>query len=183
MIRPVVARALVAIVMAVVLHLSAAAVPAQEKSRLETVLQRGKLIVATFSTAPPFCYTDDKGQLVGFDIDIARLLAKALFKDTSKVEFVVVTAEGRWPAIDSGRADMGIATTTIYPDRAVRVAFTRPYVDSGVSVLVKKGLGLKSLADLNQDKYTIANLNNPQMADRAKRFIPKTAIPRTTPSS
>jgi len=174
MIRPVVARALVAIVMAVVLHLSAAPVLAQEKSRLETVLQRGKLIVATFSTAPPFCYTDDKGQLVGFDIDVARLLAKALFKDPSKVEFVVVTAEGRWPAIDSGRADMGIATTTIYPDRAVRVAFTRPYVDSGVSVLVKKGLGLKSLADLNQDKYTIANLNNPQMADRAKRFIPKT---------
>jgi polar amino acid transport system substrate-binding protein len=97
-----------------------------------------------------------------------------LFKDTNKVEFVVVTAEGRWPAIESGRADMGIATTTIYPDRAVRVAFTRPYVDSGVSVLVKKGLGIKSLADLNQDKYTIANLNNPQMADRSKRFIPRT---------
>jgi len=147
---------------------------AEEKSRLETVLQRGKLVVATFSTAPPFCFTDDKGQLVGFDIDIARLLAKALFKDPEKVEFVVVTAEGRWPAIESGRADIGIATTTIYPDRAVRVAFTRPYVDSGVSVLIKKGLGMKSLADLNQDKYTIANLNNPQMADRAKKFIPKT---------
>ena len=87
---------------------------AEDKSRLETVLQRGKLVVATFSTAPPFCYTDDKGQLVGFDVDIARLLAKALFKDPSKVEFVVVTAEGRWPAIESGRVDMGIATTTIY---------------------------------------------------------------------
>jgi len=174
MVRRVIARVLVVILVAVFLHLAATAALTQEKSRLETVLQRGKLIVATFSTAPPFCYTDDKGQLVGFDIDVARLLGKALFKDPNKVEFVVVTAEGRWPAIESGRADMGIATTTIYPDRAVRVAFTRPYVDSGVSVLVKKGSGIKSLADLNQDKYAIANLNNPQQADRSKRFIPRT---------
>jgi polar amino acid transport system substrate-binding protein len=169
-------RVALLVVFASVAVLAAGDVGAQEKSRLETVLQRGKLVVATFSTAPPFCYTDDKGQLVGFDIDVAHLLAKALFKDPAKVEFVVVTAEGRWPAIESGRADIGIATTTIYPDRAVRVAFTRPYVDSGVSVLFKKGLGMKSLADLNQDKYTIANLNNPQMAERAKRFIPRTKI-------
>ncbi len=174
MVRRVIARVLVVVLVAVFLHLAATAALTQEKSRLETVLQRGKLIVATFSTAPPFCYTDDKGQLVGFDIDVARLLGKALFKDPNKVEFVVVTAEGRWPAIESGRADMGIATTTIYPDRAVRVAFTRPYVDSGVSVLVKKGSGIKSLADLNQEKYAIANLNNPQQADRSKRFIPRT---------
>ena len=146
---------------------------AQEKSRLQTVIERGKLVVATFSTAPPFCFTDEKGQLVGFDIDVARLLATALFKDPNKVEFVVVTAEGRWPAIDSGRVDMGIATTTIYPDRALRVAFTRPYVDTGVAVLVRKDSGMKSLADFNQEKFTIANLNNPQQADRVKRFIPK----------
>jgi polar amino acid transport system substrate-binding protein len=164
--------AYLAIAVAVLLHLGAAGATAQEKSRLQTVLERGRLVVATFSTAPPFCFTDEKGQLVGFDIDVARLLATALFKDPSKVEFVVVTAEGRWPAIESGRADMGIATTTIYPDRAVRVAFTRPYVDSGVSVLVKKGSGIRSLAEFNQEKYTLANLNNPQQAERAKRFVP-----------
>ena len=149
---------------------------AEEKSRLDMVLERGKLIVVTMSTAPPFAFNDDKGQLVGFDIDIARLLATALFKDPSKVEFVVVTAEGRWPAIESGRADMGVGGTTVYPDRALRVAFTRGFIDSGVSVLVSKKSGIKSIADLNQDKHTIANLNNPQMADRAKRFFPKTKV-------
>ncbi len=149
---------------------------AEEKSRLDMVLERGKLIVVSMSTAPPFAFNDDKGQLVGFDIDIVRLLATALFKDPSKVEFVVVTAEGRWPAIESGRADMGVGGTTVYPDRAVRVAFTRGFIDSGVSVLVSKKSGIKSVADLNQDKHTIANLNNPQMADRAKRFFPKTKV-------
>ena len=149
---------------------------AEEKSRLDMVLERGKLIVVTMSTAPPFAFNDDKGQLVGFDIDIVRLLATALFKDPTKVEFVVVTAEGRWPAIESGRADMGVGGTTVYPDRALRVAFTRGFMDSGVSVLVSKKSGIKSIADLNQDKHTIANLNNPQMADRAKRFFPKTKV-------
>src|SRR4026207_1088869 len=79
------------------LLVAAGAARAEDKSRLETVLQRGKLVVATFSTAPPFCYTDDKGQLVGFDVDIARLLAKALFKDPSKVEVGGGTAGGRRP--------------------------------------------------------------------------------------
>ena len=159
-----------------VLLLIVAPAVAEEKSRLDMVLERGKLIVVSMSTAPPFAFNDDKGQLVGFDIDIVRLLATALFKDPSKVEFVVVTAEGRWPAIESGRADMGVGGTTVYPDRAVRVAFTRGFIDSGVSVLVSKKSGIKSVADLNQDKHTIANLNNPQMADRAKRFFPKTKV-------
>lgn len=156
--------------------LAAAQAGAQEKSRLDVVLERGKLIVVTMSTAPPFAFTDEKGQLVGFDIDIVRLLATALFKDPNKVEFVIVTAEGRWPAIESGRSDMGVGGTTVYPDRALRVAFTRAFIDSGISVLTSKKSGIKSLADLNQEKYTVANLNNPQMADRAKRFFPRTKV-------
>jgi polar amino acid transport system substrate-binding protein len=149
---------------------------AEEKSRLDIVLERGKLIVVTLTTVPPFAFNDDKGQLVGFDIDIARLVATALFKDPNKIEFVSVSAEGRWPAIESGRADMGVGGTTTYPDRALRVAFTRPFVDSGISVLVAKKSGIKSVKDLDQDKYTVANLNNPQMADRAKRFFPRAKV-------
>src|SRR5881397_1109494 len=68
---------------------------AEEKSRMDVVLERGKLIVVTLTTVPPFAFNDDKGQLVGFDIDIARLVATALFKDPNKVEFVSVSADGR----------------------------------------------------------------------------------------
>jgi polar amino acid transport system substrate-binding protein len=162
--------------LAAIVLVATTGVGAEEKSRLDLVLERGKLIVVTMTTAPPFAFTDDKGQLVGFDIDVARLITQALFKDPNKVEFVSVSAEGRWPAIESGRADMGVGGTTTYPDRAIRVAFTRPFIDSGISVLVSKKSGIKSLKDLDQDKFTIANLNNPQMADRAKRFFPKTKV-------
>lgn len=146
---------------------------AQSASRLDEIVKRDKLIVATFGTAPPFCFTDEAGKLVGFDIDIARLIAKSLLGDENKVEFVVVTSEGRWPAVNSGRADVGLASTTVYPDRALRVAFTRPYIDSGISVLVRQDTKVDSLAALNSEKFTLANLSNPQMADRAKRFLPK----------
>jgi polar amino acid transport system substrate-binding protein len=145
-------------------------------SRLDEIVKRDKLIVATFGTAPPFCYTDDAGKLVGFDIDVARLIARALLGDESKVEFVVVTSEGRWPAVNSGRADLGLASTTIYPDRALRVAFTRPYIDSGISVLVRQDAKVNTLAELNNAKFTLANLSNPQMADRAKRFLPNVKV-------
>jgi len=158
------------------LVLAAATAQAQEKSKLDEVLERGKLNVVTLGTAPPFAYKDDKGDLVGFDIDLARLASTALFRDPNKVEFIVVTADGRWPAIESGRADMGVGGTTVYPDRAVRVAFTRAFIDSGQSILVAKTAGIKSLADLNNAKFTVANLNNPQMADRAKMFFPNANI-------
>jgi polar amino acid transport system substrate-binding protein len=169
-------RSVGAVVALIALFAAAPGGRAEEKSRMDVVLERGRLIVVALSPTPPFAFNDDKGQLVGFDIDICRLVAEALFKDSSKVEFVAVTGEGRWPAIESGRADMGVGGTTTYPDRAVRVAFTRPFIDSGISILVSRKASIKSLADLNNDKYTVANLNNPQMADRAKKFFPKARI-------
>ena len=90
--------------------------------------------------------------------------------DESKIEFVVVTSEGRWPAVNSARR-LGIASTTVYPDRALRVAFTRPYIDSSISILVRQDAKVTNLAELNNSKFTLANLSNPQMADRAKRFL------------
>lgn len=166
----------VAVLAAAVLQLSIGGAAAQEKSRLDVVLERGKLIVATMATVPPFAFRDEKGELVGFDIDLSRLFAKALFNDPTKIEFVVVDGSGRWPAVNSGRADFGIGGTTVYPDRAVRVAFTRAYVDSGISILVRKDAGIKTLGDLNNEKYTVANFSNPQMAERAKRFFPKARL-------
>lgn len=147
-----------------------------QTSRLDEIIKRDKLIVATFGTAPPFCYTDEKGQLVGFDIDIAKLIAKSLLGDENKIEFLTVTSEGRWPAVNSGRADLGLASTTVYPDRALRVAFTRPYIDSGISVLVRQDASVDSVAGLNDAKYTLANLSNPQMIDRQKRLLPNIKV-------
>ena len=152
---------------------------AQEKSKLDEVLQRGKVIVGVTSEAPPFGFVDEKGELVGFDIDIARLLAKYLFaKDESpkRIEFLKQGFAARWPNVESGAVDFGIQVTTILPDRVLRVGFTRPYIDSGIVMIVKKDSSFKTLKDLDDAKYTTAVLTNPQQAERAKQFFPKAKV-------
>lgn len=146
--------------------------PAQE-SLLDVVLKRDKIIVATYSTSPPLAYTDDKGELVGFEIDMAREIAKDLLGDPKKVEFVVVQSDGRFPAALSGKVDFGLCSTTIYPERAVRIAFTRSYLDTGNSLIVRKDAKIKTIQELNDPKFTYAILNVPPAIDRAKQVLPK----------
>jgi len=143
-----------------------------QESLLDVVLKRDKIIVATYSTSPPLAYVDEKGDLVGFEIDMAREIAKDLLGDPKKGEFVVVQSDGRFPAALSGKVDFGLCSTTIYPDRAVRIAFTRPYLDTGNSVIVRKDAKIKTIQELNDPKYTYAILNVPPAIDRAKQVLP-----------
>jgi polar amino acid transport system substrate-binding protein len=162
------------VTLVVMLATLALGVPAgAEESRLDTVLKRGRLIVAAYSTAPPLAFKDAKGDLVGFEIDVVRIIARDLLGDPNKVEWVIVQSEGRFPSVLSGKTDFAIAATTIYPERAAKVAFTHPYMDSGHAVLVRKDANVKSLDDLNTPRFTITGQNNPQNAERAKRFVPK----------
>lgn len=155
---------------------AAGEVQAQEKSRLDEILSRGKLIVGVSSESPPFGYVDDKGELVGFDIDIARLVAKATFGDANKVEFVRQSAAQRWPNAQNGTIDFGAQTTTIYADRAQRVAFTRNYIDGSIVLIVRKDAPFKSLEDLNKSDVVIANLTTPTQEERAKRIFPQAKL-------
>ena len=151
----------------------AAIAPAKaQESLLDTVLKRDKIIVATYSTSPPLAYVDDNGDLVGFEIDMAHAIAKDLLGDPKKVEFVVVQSDGRFPAALSGKVDFGLCSTTITPDRAVRIAFTRPYIDTGNSLIARKDAKIKTIQELNDPKYTYAILNVPPAIERAKQLLP-----------
>jgi polar amino acid transport system substrate-binding protein len=160
-----------------ILLVSAAFAPARaQESLLDTVLKRDKIIVATYSTSPPLAYVDDDGKLVGFEIDMAHEIAKDLLGDPNKVEFVVVQSDGRFPAALSGKVDFGLCSTTIFPDRAVRIAFTRPYLDTGNSLIARKDANIKSIQELNDPKFTYAILNVPPAIERAKQLLPKAKL-------
>ncbi|HET7881904.1 MAG TPA: transporter substrate-binding domain-containing protein [Acetobacteraceae bacterium] len=149
------------------------ALPASaQESLLDVVLKRDKIIVGTYSTSPPLAYVDDSGELVGFEIDMAREIAKDLLGDPKKVEFVVLQSDGRFPAALSGKIDFGLCSTTITGDRAVRIAFTRPYLDTGGSLIARKDAGIKTVQELNNSKFTYAILNVPPAIERAKQVLP-----------
>jgi polar amino acid transport system substrate-binding protein len=105
-------------------------------SLLRTVLDRKKLIVGTGSTNAPWHFEDEKGQLVGMDIAMARILSQGLFDDPAKVEFVKQDPASRIPNITTGKVDIVIQFMTVTAQRAQLVAFTRPYYLEGVALLI-----------------------------------------------
>ncbi len=151
-----------------------AATPGQ--SRFYDIMQRGHLIAATNGDTPPFCFKDEKGELVGFDIDYGKLIAKSMFGDESKISWEVMSYDARWPAVQSGKVDFGIMSSTIWPDRVLKVNWTATYFDAGVSALVRKDAGVNTLEDLNNPRITIARLDNPNQDKWIKLRFPKAKV-------
>lgn len=96
------------------------------------------------------------GDVEGFDIDIAKLLAKEVLGDETKIEFVEVTSKTRIPLLNKGDIDAIIATMTITEERKNEVDFTDVYFEAGQSLLVKKGSAIKGIEDLSKDTTVLA---------------------------
>lgn len=121
------------------------------RSKLYQVLKRGKLIVGTGSTNPPWHFEDATGKLVGMDIDMARLIAKSLFDDPSKIEFVIQGSDARIPSLVTDKVDVVVQWMTVTPGRAQQVEFTIPYYREGVGLLLlAQGGRIKSFQEALQ---------------------------------
>src|SRR5882757_740303 len=142
---------------------------AARADKLADILKRGYLIVGTTSSTPPFGFKDEKGELTGFDVDMSRLIALALFGDAGKVKFELLSNEARWPALQNDQVDMVAQFATITPSRLVRVGFTPRYFDTGMTVAVAKDSPIKKLAELDSPDITIATLTVPEQLDPSKR--------------
>jgi polar amino acid transport system substrate-binding protein len=145
------------------------------ESTLQKVLKRGTLIIGTRSTTPGFAFKDEKGELVGFDIDLARELGQGLFNDPSKVQFEVLPGGGdRIPALVSGRVDAVISQFSVFIERAQVVEFTLPYCNADFSAIVKAGSPYKKNADLNGK--AVATRQGAELEKLILKSIPKAKI-------
>ena len=114
---------------------------------ISTIKSRGYLTVGVKTDTRPFGYIEN-GKNVGFDIDIAKYIAKDILHDSNKVKFIQVTPSNRLYKLNSGEVDIVIATMTISPERAAIIKFSKPYFVAGQAILVKKGSAIKTLSDL-----------------------------------
>lgn len=119
---------------------------------LDTVRQRGRLIAGVKADFPPFGFIDERGQKAGFDVDIARELARIILGDPNKVELVVVTSANRIPMLQTNQIDIVIATMTITSARKEVIDFSVPYFCSGHLILTKRDSPIARFADLNGRK-------------------------------
>lgn len=112
-----------------------AAAQSAASSLLRTVLDRGSVIVGTGSTNAPWHFENEKGELVGMDIAMGRILARGLFDDDKKVQFLRQDPAARIPNITTGKVDVTIQFMTMSAQRAQLVAFSRPYYVEGIALL------------------------------------------------
>jgi ABC-type amino acid transport substrate-binding protein len=122
-----------------------------ERGLLQEILERGVVKVGITGDTPGFSQKDDAGNWEGFDIDIARGLAAALFGDPDKVEFVTQTFTDGFPNVANGEVDvsaMGV-THNLVRDAAMGVDFSPTYVYTGQGILVRQDSGITSLPMLN----------------------------------
>jgi len=142
----------------------------QDESLLDTITKRGVLKVG-LSTFVPWAMKDKNGDLIGFEVDVARRVAKDM---GVKVEFIPTKWSGIIPSLLTGKFDVIIGGMGIRPDRNLKVNFSIPYEYSGLSIVASKvnAAGFKTLADFNKKGVVIAVRLGSTGADAIEKLLP-----------
>lgn len=138
---------------------------------LAEIQKRGKLRIGMEPGYMPFELTNQKGEIIGFDVDMAKAMAAAM-----KVELELVSTawDGIIPALLTDKFDVIMSGMTLTQERNLKVNFADPYILIGQTVLLKKDLAatVKSYKDLNNAKYTVASKLGTTGEQATKRMIP-----------
>lgn len=143
-----------------------------QKSTLNEILKRGELRVGLDAGYMPFEMTDKKGEIVGFDVDVAKEMAKSM---GVKLTIVNTDYDGIIPALMADKFDIIISGMTVNQERNLQINFADPYIVVGQAILLnKKHEGkITSYKDLNDPKFTVASRIGTTGEQAAKRMIPK----------
>ena len=139
-----------------------AAATFESSSYMAKIQAAGKIRIGTREDNVPFGKKNPAtNKFEGFDPDIARELAKAIFGNQgdidAKIEWVAVVSATRIPTLQENKADLVIATFTINEERKKQIDFSDSYFNTGQRILVKKdNTAIKEAADLNGKRVCAA---------------------------
>ena len=163
-----------ALMLAVAGSLAGGRVAHAADSILTDVLRRGTVRIAVSLGAPPTRFEDENGNLQGYDIDIANLLAKDL---GVTIEWIKTDTAGRVAMLQTKKADITIAAFTPNLERLKSIGFTDPYLTDVLSLLSRTDRkDLATLADFNRPEVKIAIPRGSTAAKAIATFAPKAAI-------
>ena len=149
-------------------------------SALEEILKRGKLRVGLEAGYQPFEMQDEKGNIVGFDVDMAYELGKAIFGKggEKKVEIINTAWDGIIPALMTRKFDIIMAGMTVLQSRNLKINFCEPYYYIGQSLLINKKDKdkYKSYKDLNKKGVIVTSKLGVTGAFTAERVMPKATL-------
>jgi polar amino acid transport system substrate-binding protein len=142
-----------------------------QASTLSRITQRGELILGTSGNMPPMTEALADGKVVGFDIDLARLMASGM---NVKLNIKVLPFDQLLPALERGDVDVVISNLTMTPERNLHAAFVGPYMTSGKCVITRKADLAKAekAKDINVPDTRLAALAGSTSADFVRTLLP-----------
>lgn len=142
---------------------------------LDRIKKNGEIIVGTCPTIPPFTAKAKNGMIIGYDSDVANILAGAM---GVKLRYVEIPFPELLDALEAGKIDAIISAMTITPKRNMRAVFVGPYFVSGQTVLGTNALMAKinGREDLNSDKYTVVAAEGTTSLEATEKLLGKAKL-------
>ncbi len=153
-----------------------------EKSTLNQIIERGELRVGMEPGYMPFEMKDKKGNIIGFDVDFAKKMAKDM---GVKLKLVPTTWDGIIAALIIEKYDIIMSGMTITQSRNLKINFADPYIVVGQTMMMRKELSgkVKVAKDLDKAEYTIATKLGVTGEIAARKFFKKAKIALVKDSS
>ena len=162
---------LTALVLTLVIATPLAAIAGSGAPVATRIIESGKLRVGMTGSQPPYGFVAKNGQVIGYEVDIAELLAEAM---DVELEIVQMPFADLLPAIKKGKIDIVMSGMTMTPRRNLQVAFVGPYQVSGKSILTKSKTiaAILEAEELDQSKARIVALKDSTSQDFVKEVWP-----------
>ncbi len=140
---------------------------------LDEIAKRGELRIACQTQGAPFSFVGKNGERTGSSVELCEMIAKEM---GVKVKFLNYDWDGLIPALLSKKADMLAADMTPTLKRAMKIAFTDPYMYTGSVVFVKNDSSIKTLDDVKKKGIKIAVLLGSTGENDAKKAFPEAEL-------
>lgn len=137
---------------------------AKADTSLEDITEKGKFVVGLDATFAPMGFTDENGEIVGFDIDLAKAAAE---KMNLEVEFQPIDWDSKSMELSSGTIDVIWNGFSISDERKKEVLFTDAYLTTGQVIVVKADSDISSKADLAGKKIALQDGSTSEEALKA----------------
>ena len=158
------------------LHVQCAGQQSTTQSVIETIQRRGALKVGV-STFEPWAMRNRSGELVGFEVDVAKKVAADM---GVSVEFVPTSWDGIIPALLAGKFDVIIGGLSIRPARNLTINFTIPYAHSAMGIAANRALtgNLQWPADYDSEEVTLTCRRGATACNDVRRLFPQATVRR-----
>jgi len=146
------------------------------ESRLDSILEKGVLRVGYKKDALPFVFTNDAGRLVGFDIEMAHMMARDM---NFRLEFILVEFDEISQRLNQGTIDIMMGGLLANPGLAHKMYFSESYIDQTIAFIVKdhKREAFSYLSDVkNMEGLTVGVPKVQYFVDKVRSALPEAKI-------